>query len=132
MKLWEILKTGLFAGIFTAAVSLGSVPARSGHQGVYINYQLMNPAVVAQIQQAIGMQLPSGAYTWDGRYLYDSYGNAVPFSLGGTASTRYPGGATGEVYRDGSSSWGNSNTGIGGVYDPSGGCEGGSCVNILD
>lgn len=132
MRLTTILKTGLIAGTLAAALSLGSLPARSGHQGVYINNQLTNPAVVAQIQQAIGMHLPSGAYTWDGQYLYDSYGNAVPLSLGGRAPTRYPGGATGEVYRDGSSSWGNTNTGIGGVYDPSGGCEGGSCVNILD
>ncbi len=132
MRFRYILKTGLIAGMFTAAVSLVSVPAQSQHQQVFINGQPMHPAVVAQIQQAIGMVLPGGAYSWNGQYLYDAYGNAVPLSLGGTGPTQYPGGTIGEVYSDGSSSWGNPNTGIGGVYDSSGGCEAGSCVNILD
>ena len=131
MDFRRIFTTGLAVGIFTAMVALGGLPARSGHQQVYINNQLMAPAVVAQIQQAIGRPLPGGAYYWDGQYLYDSYGNGVPLSLGGRGPTQYPGGATGEVH-PGGSSWGNSNTGIGGVYDSTGGCEGGSCVNILD
>ena len=131
MHFRRIFKAGLAAGIFIAAVGLGGLAARSGHQQVYINNQPVAPAVVAQIQQAIGRPLPGGAYFWDGQYLYDSYGNAVPLSLGGGGPTRYPGGAVGEAY-PGGSSWGNSNTGIGGVYDSTGGCEGGSCVNILD
>jgi hypothetical protein len=132
MRFGQILKAGLIAGMFTAAVSLASVPAQSQYQQVFINGQPMHPAVVAQIQQAIGIILPSGEYFWDGQYLYDGYGNAVPLSLGGTGPTQYPGGTSGEVYPDGSGSWANQNTGIGGVYDPSGGCEAGSCVNILD
>jgi len=125
-------RTALIAGVFADAASLASVPAQSGHQRVFINGQLVHRAVVAQIQQAIGMALPSGAYLWDGQYLYDGYGNAVPLAGRGAGPTRYPGGAVGEVYPGGASAWGNPNTGIGGVYDPSGGCEAGSCVNILN
>ena len=63
-----------------------------------------------------------------GDYLMDGYGNWVnannPMHRGNT-------------YRDSQSSrggsWGGqSYVSPGGVYDPSGGCEGGDCVNIID
>ena len=129
MKYGYVLKAALIAGVVTAVAALIGVPAHGGHQRVFINGQPVHPTVVAQIQQAIGMPLPGGAYVWDGQYLYDAAGNAVPLSYGGP--TRYPGGSVGQV-SPGGSSWGNQNTGIGGVYDNSGGCEGGSCVNIID
>ncbi len=120
MKFRYILKTGLIAGIFTAAISLASVPAQSGHQQIFINGQPIHPSVVAQIQHTTGVILQGGAYYWDGQYLYDSYGNVVPLSIGGTGSPQYPynrGGGSGQYPI---------------VIDPSGGCEAGSCVNILD
>ncbi len=129
MKRVNSLKAAVLAGLMAAA--LFGVPAQATHENVYINGQLVHPAVVVQIQRAIGMPLPGGVYYWDGRVLYDAWGNAVPLSLGGSGPTGYPGGSVGEV-SPGGSSWGNSNTGIGGVYDNSGGCEGGSCVNIID
>lgn len=64
-----------------------------------------------------------------GNYLGDNYGNWVninnPMHRGNT-------------YRDAQNtatggSWGGgSNVSPRGVYDPTGGCEGGSCVNIID
>jgi len=130
MKYGYVLKAALIAGVITAVIALVGVPAHSTHQQVFINGQLVHPAVVGQIQQAIGIPLPGGTYFWDGQYLYDAAGNSVPLSYGG-GPTRYPGGSVGEV-SPGGSSWGNSNTGISGTYDSSGGCEGGSCVNIID
>ena len=62
MTFGQILKTGLIAGMVAAAASLGSLPAQSGHQRVYINNQPVDPADLARIQRAIGMALPGGAY----------------------------------------------------------------------
>ena len=121
MSFTRLLKTGLIACMFAATLSLASVPAQSGHQQVYINGQLVQPALVAEIEQAIGVALPSGAYGWDGQYLYDGYGNSVPLYIRGPGPSQYsynPGGGGGQ------------HTDI--IIDPSGGCEAGSCVNIID
>ncbi len=121
------LKSGLIVAALIATLSLASVPAQGGHQQVFINGQPVHPTVVMQIQQATGVSLHGGAYAWDGQYLYDGYGNSVPLSLGGGGygqQSANPGG------------WGGGGGGGGRhtdtVIDPGGGCEGGSCVNILD
>jgi hypothetical protein len=64
-----------------------------------------------------------------GDYAVDAAGNWVnlrdPAHRGNIYSDAQPQGSQG-------GSWGGSYTGPTAVYDGSGGCEGGSCVNILD
>ncbi len=89
-----------------------------------VNGRPMTPQECALNMQVYGVVIP-------GNYLVDGYGNWVnannPMHRGNTYrdAQRARGGSGG--------SWGGgSYVSPRGVYDPSGGCEGGSCVNIID
>ena len=124
MRFRYILMTGLIAGIFTAVVGLASVPANAAC-GAVINGRPMTDYECWLVIQAYG-------YVEPGYYVADAYGN---WAKVGDQYWR------GNIWMDSqipSSGGGWANGGGGGgrwtstTIDPSGGCEGGSCVNILD
>ena len=95
-----------------------------------VTYAVCNATVNGRpmTQQECALSIQVYGYVIPGDYYVDSYGNWVnvnnPMHRGNT-------------YRDaqgsGGGSWGSgSYVGPNTVYDSSGGCEGGGCVNIID
>ncbi len=103
-----------------ALISTLSVPAFANCNAT-INGRPMTLQECALVYRVYGRVIP-------GAYLMDRYGNWVNVN-----NRRH----RGNIYRDSegssSGSWGGgSYVSPHGVYDSSGGCEGGSCVNIID
>ena len=112
----------LLAALILAVTSAGfATSAWANHlsaRTIFVNGQLLNPYEVAQADQAAGYRLPSGFYWLDHGTGY--WGLVGGPALGRVAPTGGGGGGGGGQ--------GHYNT----VIDPGGGCEGGSCVNIID
>ena len=123
--------TKITAKASTRAITMGMMLIASGNTslaacGATINGQPMTQEACDFARQVYGHVIP-------GDYLMDIYGNWVNINN----PTHY-----GNTYRDnvrrkaqpsyGSSWGGGSYNSPKGVYDATGGCEGGSCVNIID
>jgi len=111
------------AGLLAVACAVAATPASAGHLGgryITVNGQPLNPRQMAEADWNVGLRLPNGHYWWDPNTGY--WGVVGGPALGRVAPAvgrRPPGGGGG-----------------GGLFpitiDPDGGCEGGSCVNIID
>ena len=120
MKARSHIKRGVMLSAFlAAALILGSGVASATHSSrmIFVNGVLLNPYQTMEADRSTGFRLPNGAYWYDDR-------TGLWGVVGGPAVGRVNTGANSRPRR-----WG-------GLYpiviDPSGGCEGGSCVNILD
>lgn len=112
--------------IFSAAAALAVMIYMSSETALAacnatVNGRPMSPQECALSIQVYGQVLP-------GNYLVDNNGNWVninnPMHRGNTYS---------DAQSTSGGSWGGrSYISPRGVYDPTGGCEGGSCVNIID
>jgi hypothetical protein len=91
-----------------------------------INGRPMSQQECAQVMQVYGQVIP-------GNYLVDANGNWVNANNPAHRGNLYQDAqATYRSQSQGGSWSSKSYVGYSGVYDPSGGCEGGSCVNIID
>ncbi len=119
MKAKSLIKRGAMLGAFlSAALILGSGVASSTHSRVIlVNGVLLNPYQTVEADRNVGFRLPNGAYWLDYRTgLWGAVGGPAVGRINTRQNSRPVGG--GSLYPI--------------VIDPSGGCEGGSCVNILD
>lgn len=110
----------LSAAALAAATCMSSVTALAACNAT-VNGRPMSPQECAMAIQVYGRVVP-------GDYLVDRYGNWVNINNPMHRGNTYMGnqGTSG-------GSWGSqSYTGPSGVYDSTGGCEGGDCVNIID
>ncbi|HRY15276.1 MAG: hypothetical protein KDJ31_19630 [Candidatus Competibacteraceae bacterium] len=86
-----------------------------------VNGRPMSPQECALTLQVYGQVVP-------GDYLVDNNGNWVNIN-----NPRHRGNTYRDAQRPRGGAWGGrSSVSPRGVYDPTGGCEGGSCVNIID
>jgi len=116
----SIHRTALSAAALAGLVCVSSQAALAACNAT-VNGRPMTPQECALSMQVYGTVIP-------GDYLVDGYGNWVnannPMHRGNTYQ---------DAQRARGGSWGGgSYVSPRGVYDPSGGCEGGSCVNIID
>jgi hypothetical protein len=119
-----LASSSLAAALLITACLTAAAPAVADHlSGRYItvNGQPLGPQEMAEADWNVGFRLPNGHYWWDPNTGY--WGLVGGAALGRVAPARRSRGSGG-------------GGGGGGLYpitiDPSGGCEGGSCVNILD
>ncbi|MEW8026641.1 MAG: hypothetical protein AB2792_14670 [Candidatus Thiodiazotropha sp.] len=115
------MKRAVFSTTVLAVISFISSEAAQAACNATVNGRPMSQQECALTIQVYGQVIP-------GDYLTDGYGNWVnannPMHRGNTYRDA-------QNYRGGS--WGGqSYVSPHGVYDPSGGCEGGDCVNIID
>ena len=109
--------------LVAAALACAAIPASANHTGgrtIFVNGQLLNPYQVAQADQNAGYRVPDGFYWLDHASGY--WGLVGGPALGRIAPSGGGGGSSG------AGGSGHYNT----VIDTTGGCEGGSCVNIID
>ena len=119
-----IVKRAAFSALLTVITCLSGKTALAACNAT-VNGRPMSPQVCATTRQVYGQVIP-------GDYLMDDNGNWV---------NRNNPMHRGNIYRDARSVTGNPPSGSWGggsyvsprgVYDSTGGCEGGSCVNIID
>ena len=114
----------LVAALLSLACMFSTLPASANHLGyryVTVNGERLNYQQMLEADRAVGFRLPNGHYWWDQR---SGYWGVVG---------RPPSGRVAPVRPQASRGGGRANGRITNtLIDPSGGCEGGSCVNILD
>jgi hypothetical protein len=115
--------------IFAAVAVLGTVgittPPALAQWGraINVNGQWLNPYEIAEVDQIAGFRLPNGYYWWNPRAcVWGVVGNPLPKGRAPCGGAHFGGGG------GGGSHWNRSAPP---VIAPGGGCEGGSCVNIL-
>ena len=115
MRLRTIQVAAFAAALICSGLTGGSAQADHDTRFVIVNGARLSPAQVLSAERAIGYRLPSGYYWYNEASGYWGVIGGPP--LGRITAT-------------------NPRRGGGGQYpiliDPSGGCEAGSCVNILD
>ena len=117
----NLIKRAAFCAVAMAAIINLVSQTASAACNATVNGRPMTPQECTTAIQVYGRVVP-------GDYLVDDYGNWVnannPMHRGNTYT---------DGRRASSGSWGGgSYVSPRGVYDASGGCEGGSCVNIID
>lgn len=117
----QLIKRAAFYAVAMAATTYLPNQTATAACNATVNARPMTPLECATAIQVYGQVVP-------GNYVADDYGNWVNAN---NPTHR------GNTYTDGRRSYGGSWGGGSyvsprGVYDGSGGCEGGSCVNIID
>lgn len=121
----DMIRRIFAAGLLAMTYVVCAAPAYANHPGtryITINGQRLNHEQVVQADRNVGYRLRDGHYWWN---LHTGYWGVVggpplghvPPPPAGDASQRQ-GGGLGPLFDS--------------VIDPSGGCEGGSCVNIIE
>lgn len=117
----------LFAVVMLAVASVASAPAFANHTGgryITINSERLSDQQIVQADRNVGFRLPNGHYWWDLRTGFWGVVGGPPL---GFVSPALSGGGS-QQGGGGRANGRHFNT----LIDPSGGCEGGSCVNIID
>lgn len=115
----------IIAALFAVTSAVAAVPASANHLGtrlIIVNGERLTPHEIVEADRAVGYRLPNGRYWWNPNNGYWGVVGGPP--VGRVAPRRrqgYGGGGGRTPSRQ-------FNT----LIDSSGGCEGGSCVNIID